>query len=262
MNQITTLQEAGQHLLAKGVVSDDMTVEGLQLLEVCGFSTSNAKARIDEQIRRHMLEKEVDFTISIVRDGRIKRNSYQFTFNAANHILLAAMTEQGKAARQEAIDMKTEQQGEVGLVELTQMFGSLIGAKNAEIEGAIQQVEEATRDLEARTRNAFQETQERLEHLEDSVAAANPLPEGYESIDSIRRSPKGTLSKPVATDLMINGSIPSRPHYHIYPGGRQDFTVYASAPARDLISTVIATADKVSPHFYQHCLVSGKFKIS
>lgn len=105
--QITTLEQAARHLMDVGAVEmNTMTVEGKQLLEVCGFSTSNAKARLDEQVTRHDFEINKDFTISIEREGNIKRNVYRFTMNAANHILLAAMTEKGKAARQQAIDLR------------------------------------------------------------------------------------------------------------------------------------------------------------
>ena len=105
--QITTLEQAGRHLMEVGVVDfETMTVEGKQLLEVCGFSTSNAKARLDEQVTRHGFEINKDFTISIEREGNIKRNVYRFTMNAANHVLLAAMTEKGKEARQQAIDLR------------------------------------------------------------------------------------------------------------------------------------------------------------
>lgn len=104
---ITTLEQAGRHLMEVGAVDfNTMTVDGKQLLEVCGFSTSNAKARLDEQVTRHDFEINKDFTISIEREGNIKRNVYHFTMNAANHILLAAMTEKGKAARQQAIDLR------------------------------------------------------------------------------------------------------------------------------------------------------------
>lgn len=105
---ITTLEQAATHLIESGKVDmNTMTVEGRQLLDVCGYSTSNAKARLDEQISRHKLELNKDFTISIIRDGNVRKNVYSFTLNAANHILLASITEQGKKARQEAINLKT-----------------------------------------------------------------------------------------------------------------------------------------------------------
>ena len=52
--QITTLEQAGRHLMEVGVVDfETMTVEGRRLLEVCGFSTSNARTEIARQIERH-----------------------------------------------------------------------------------------------------------------------------------------------------------------------------------------------------------------
>ena len=104
---ITTLEQAASHLISVGAVNmQTMQVEGRQLLEACGYSTTNAKARLDEQVAKHKFDINKDFTISIVRDGNVRRNEYAFTLNAANHVLLASMTEQGKVARQEAIEDK------------------------------------------------------------------------------------------------------------------------------------------------------------
>lgn len=105
---ITTLEQAGKHLVAEGVVNfEDMTVEGKQLLEVCGYTIDkDSKKTLDRQIKKHKFLEGVDFNIGIDADSesRVKPKVYQFTMNAANHILLAAMTDKGKAARQEAID--------------------------------------------------------------------------------------------------------------------------------------------------------------
>jgi len=105
---ITTLEQAGRHLMEVGAVDfETMTVDGKKLLEVCGFSTSNARAEIARQIERHGFNEGVDYSCSMVAtpSGQ-KSKSYTFTMNAANHVLLAAMTEKGKEARQQAIDMK------------------------------------------------------------------------------------------------------------------------------------------------------------
>ncbi len=105
---ITTLDQAAKHLMEVGVVDfNTMTVEGKQLLEVCGYEFGkDQKKFLDRLISRHEFEFNKDFTIDTIVEGNIKRNVYHFTMNAANHTLLAAMTEKGKAARQEAIDMK------------------------------------------------------------------------------------------------------------------------------------------------------------
>lgn len=105
---ITTLEQAGRHLMEVGAVDfNTMTVEGKQLLEVCGFSTSNARAEIARQIERHEFAEGVDYSCSMIAtpSGQ-KSKSYSFTMNAANHVLLAAMTEKGRVARQQAIDLR------------------------------------------------------------------------------------------------------------------------------------------------------------
>lgn len=109
-NQITTLNQAAAHLIEMDVVDmGTMKVEGKQLLEVCGYSTTTSQY-IERQISKHGFVIDVDFEINIDvhSESRVKPRVYTFTLNAANHVLLAAMTEQGKSARQEAINIKTE----------------------------------------------------------------------------------------------------------------------------------------------------------
>jgi len=112
---ITTLEQAGRHLMDVGAVDPKtMMVEGRRLLEVCGFSTSNARAEIARQIERHEFAEGVDYSCSMIATPSGQKSKiYNFTMNAANHVLLAAMTENGKAARQDAIDMKVEQQYQI-----------------------------------------------------------------------------------------------------------------------------------------------------
>lgn len=108
-NQITTLEQAGKHLMEQGVVNfNDMTVEGKQLLEVCGYSTGdgNYKKVLDRQIKKHNFLENKDFTTDIVVRGKHKVTEYHFSLNAANHVLLTAFTDKGREARQEAINLK------------------------------------------------------------------------------------------------------------------------------------------------------------
>ena len=109
--EIVTLEQAGKHLISEGVVDfeNNMTVEGKQLLEVCGYRTdSDVKKTLERQISKHGFKEGVDFNkgIDAFSESRRKPKIYNFTFNAANHILLAAMTDKGKQARQQAIDLK------------------------------------------------------------------------------------------------------------------------------------------------------------
>ena len=104
--EITTLAEAELVLRRKGVVLDEM-VEGKQLLEICGFGSGNPRETLKRQIEKHNLIDGKDFRHTYVTKG-IGRptKEYRFTVNSANHILLAAMTPEGKAARQDAINTK------------------------------------------------------------------------------------------------------------------------------------------------------------
>ena len=112
---ITTLEQAGRHLMEVGAVDfNTMTVEGKQLLEVCGLDTEKSAQSIARQIDKHGFELGKDFCTSMGKStGGRTPTVYHFTLNAANHVLLAAMTEKGKAARQDAIDMKVEQQYQI-----------------------------------------------------------------------------------------------------------------------------------------------------
>lgn len=116
--QITTLEQAGKHLVSEGVVNfEDMTVEGKQLLDVCGYNYGkDSKKFLDRQINKHKFKEGLDFNIDIDVDSesRVKPKVYSFSINAANHVLLTAFTEQGKAARQEAINLSTTVQDNGG----------------------------------------------------------------------------------------------------------------------------------------------------
>jgi phage antirepressor YoqD-like protein len=110
MSEITTLEQAGKYLMEKQIVNfENMTVEGKQLLDVCGFSYTdkNWGSVIDRQIIKHNFLENKDFYYSHINVGKGRpKKVMNFTINAANHVLLAAMTNNGKAARQEAIDDK------------------------------------------------------------------------------------------------------------------------------------------------------------
>lgn len=107
--QITTLEQAARHLMDVGAVDmNTMTVEGKQLLEVCGYEFGkDQKKFLDRITEQHGFIDGVDFSTEVSKStGGRPSTAYRFTMNAANHALLAAMTEKGKVARQQAIDMK------------------------------------------------------------------------------------------------------------------------------------------------------------
>lgn len=92
---ITTLEQAASHLMEVGAVdTKTMRVEGRRLLEVCGLDTEKAAQSIARQIDKHGFEVEKDFCTSMGKStGGRTPTVYHFTLNAANHVLLAAMTE-------------------------------------------------------------------------------------------------------------------------------------------------------------------------
>jgi len=137
--QITTLKQAAQHLMESSCVDmETMTVEGKQLLEVCGFSISNQRAEIARQIEKHGLIEGVDYSCSMsATPSGQKAKLHHFSMNSANHILLAAMTDKGKEARQEAIDLKVAVDSvPVEMVE-RQMMASLADRLTARAGGEI-----------------------------------------------------------------------------------------------------------------------------
>ncbi len=116
---ITTLDQAEEYLRATGIVRQTKSmlevVEGKMLLDVCGFSYTDRSitTRLNEQIKKHGLIEDEDYKkvcVTNYRDTKTQRGghnklAYIFDLNAANHILLAAMTTQGKQARQQAINL-------------------------------------------------------------------------------------------------------------------------------------------------------------
>lgn len=74
--QIATLEQAGKHLIAEGVVDfENMTVEGKQLLEVCGYTVDDkASQSLKRQITKHDFKEGVDFNTHIDTGAESRRN--------------------------------------------------------------------------------------------------------------------------------------------------------------------------------------------
>ena len=107
-NEVTTLEQAELAMRRAGIVKDDM-VEGKQLLETFGYSTANPLLQLKRFIDKHQLLEGKDFmNMNVHKSKGRPAQVYHFTIDAANHILLASMTPQGKEARQEAINDKKE----------------------------------------------------------------------------------------------------------------------------------------------------------
>lgn len=116
--RITTLEQAEITLYRNNAIvqyhEQDM-VEGKQLLNICGLSYTdrNWGSVLKRQFDRHSFEEGTDYVKSrahtLVGVGnRGASVTVYVTVNAANHILLAAMTQEGQDARQDAIDMRSQ----------------------------------------------------------------------------------------------------------------------------------------------------------
>lgn len=90
---ITTLDQAAKHLMDVGAVDfNTMTVEGKQLLEVCGYEFGkDQKKFLDRIIDRHGLIDGVDFSrIANASTGGRPSTSYHLTIEAASIVFANA----------------------------------------------------------------------------------------------------------------------------------------------------------------------------
>lgn len=105
--QITTLNQAAQHLYSLNIVDDQDMIEGKAMLEACGFNVSSYREQLSRVIDKHEFKDGVDFMRHIDVTHKKKGQKpwiYTFTIRAAKHVLLAAHTEKGKKARDTVID--------------------------------------------------------------------------------------------------------------------------------------------------------------
>lgn len=92
---ITTLAQAARYLNQEDVViyneDGSMSVEGKQLLGVCGYKYTNKNwgSVVDRQISKHSLVEGVDFKIEKTTSYKGRKSlRYYFTFDSAQTILL------------------------------------------------------------------------------------------------------------------------------------------------------------------------------
>lgn len=263
---ITTLKQANQLLIEKGVVDfENMTVEGKQLLEVCGYSTVNAKARIDEQITKHGFEINKDFTISIVRDGNAKRNEYTFTMNAANHVLLAAMTEEGKAARQDAIDMKSAQPIAQTGDPVLDMLSAMAESRKSQLE-LEKRLEQQNEALEM-CADVIDEHHERIEKFEQSAGVMQVHPANAEHFSKIRdrMSDEYGLTPEMTRKVLTELSYSPRPagqvkNNHENAGGGT-YTVWYRADVTKTFKRFASECERVTTTKCIHKDIEKRFKL-
>lgn len=269
--QITTLEQAENHLYRSFAVAlhdGEPMVEGKKLLEVCGFSYTgtegrdNSKRVLDRQIAKHTsFEEGVDFTVTLDGDGRIRRSVYHFTVNAANHILLAAMTPEGRTARQEAIDMRVEQQSQAPVVDWAQL-----AAVAASLVPATANLLSSVNDVQSRVTTVEGELGDVREQVEELYS--NDVPAGCLSTrEQIKPDIAPWLSEEKIRSALKNSGWPFEEYTRYIEGTKVASKAYyavhpeSGMSLEDFFLTIKFEAIPVSAVFYVHQLINGKFRI-
>ncbi|AUR86884.1 coil containing protein [Vibrio phage 1.090.B._10N.286.48.F1] len=250
---ITTLEQAASHLIEIGAVDmRNMNVEGKNLLDACGYKYGkDSKKFIDRQIAKHKFKSEIDFTIDTVVEGNIKRCVYYFTLNAANHVLLAAMTEQGKAARQEAIEIKTNTTPALTGDPLLDMMQMMVESRKDHLELS----------------SKVEEQGNKLAELEERTAILPSKPANTESIVYIRKRINDTYGLPARIVNEVLYSI----HYAPRAAGQvrnthdnasnSTYTVWNKSEVSKLFKRFVGECDMVTKTQAVHPSIDGRFKL-
>ena len=251
---ITTLEQAASHLISVGAVDmSTMMVEGKQLLDVCGYNYGrDSKKFLDRQIAKHGFVFGDDFTIDTVVEGKIRRCVYHFTLNAANHTLLAAMTEQGKAARQEAIDLKVNTTPALSGDPLLDMMQMMV---------------ESRKDHLALTAKV-EEQASKLAELEERTAILPSKPANAESIVYIRKRINDMYGLPSRIVNEVLYSI----HYAPRAAGQvrnthdnavnSTYTVWNKSEVSKLFKRFVSECEMVTKTQAIHPSIDGRFKLN
>ena len=224
------------------------------LLDVCGYSTKHARIEISRQISKHNFVENVDFMrsddVTHQKAGQVPK-IYHFTLNAANHVLLAAMTEKGKAARQEAIDMKVNQ------------TPSLTGDPLLDM---MQMMVESRKDHLALTEKV-EEQGNKLAELEERTAILPSKPANAESIVYIRKRINDLYGLPAR---IVNEVLYSM-HYAPRSAGQvrnthdnasnSTYTVWNKSEVSKLFKRFVSECDMVTKTQAVHPSIDGRFKL-
>ena len=249
--QITTLNQAAEHLIQQGAVDmTTMTVEGLMLLEVCGFRTeSDVNKSIDRQIAKHKFVDGVDYTLGINALSKMRAKQYKFTLNAANHVLLAAMTENGKLARQDAIDTKTETQP--------------VSTGNLMLDALI----ESQRQI-SEVKAQVDETAGKVAQLELQTAIMPCKPSNAVSITEIRKTinERHGLPQWVITDVINEMAYSPKPVGQVRndhaEANNSTYTVWYKVDVTKLFQRFTSECVMVTDNFAMHAHFDKRFKLT
>lgn len=251
--KITTLEQAASHLISVGAVNmQTMQVEGKKLLDTCGFNKNDSTA-IKRQIEKHNFLVGKDFVPSVAEStGGRPKEVYHFTLNAANHVLLAAMTEKGKAARQKAIDMKVNQTPALTGDPLLDMMQMMV---------------ESRKDHLALTEKV-EEQGNKISELEERTAILPSKPANAESIVYIRKRINDLYGLPARIINEVLYSI----HYAPRPAGQvrnthdnasnSTYTVWNTSEVTKLFKRFASECEMVTKTQAVHPSIDGRFKLT
>lgn len=252
---ITTLEQAASHLISVGAVNmQTMQVEGKSLLEACGYSSNHARIEISRQISKHGFVENVDFMrsddVTHQKAGQVPK-IYHFTLNAANHVLLAAMTEQGKAARQEAIEIKTNTTPALTGDPLLDMMQMMVESRKDHLELS----------------SKVEEQGNKLAELEERTAILPSKPANAESIVYIRKRINDMYGLPPRIVNEVLYSI----HYSPRAAGQvrnthdnasnSTYTVWNKSEVSKLFKRFVGECDMITKTQAVHPSIDGRFKL-
>ena len=255
---VTTLKEAATFLINADVVdfTNNNSVEGGQLLEVCGYDTnvSTQSRTIKRQIEKHGFISGVDFNPTMVESiGGRPKTIYHFTFNASQHVLLGSMTEQGKQARQEAINIK-ENVTNTSLVSLEGVGGML-------------QVLNGLYQTQVEQQQFNSEVSDRLAGIEEKTVILPNRPQNAESITTIRSRINNKYGLPqwVITEVLNTCSYAPRPAGQVKnsheESGDRTYTVWNIAEVNRLFERFVRECEHHSKTKSVHNLIEKSFKL-
>lgn len=254
--QITTLEQAASHLIEVGAVDmNTMQVEGKQLLDACGYSVKHARIEISRQISKHNFVEGRDFMrsddVTHQKAGQVPK-IYHFTLNAANHVLLAAMTEKGKAARQEAIDIKTNQTPALSGDPLLDMMQMMVESRKDHL-ALSEKVDEQSK---------------KLAELEERTAILPSKPANAESIVYIRKRINDMYGLP---PRIVNEVLYSSPYAPRAAGqvrnthdnaNNATYTVWNTSEVTKLFKRFVSECEHVTKTQAVHPSIDGRFKLT
>lgn len=229
-------------------------VEGKVVLEVSGLSLANPRAELKRQITKHGFIEGSDYSCSMVATPSGQRTKeYHFTIHAAHHVLLAAMTEQGKLARDEVIETKlaeTQFSNDPLLAQMQMMMS--IRQDQLVHQEKLLQLEQSHSDVLVR-----------LSNVEDKTQLVGNLKQGYIGRKDAWVTYGSCVSYDVFKKFANNLGMPEEP-YHYYRDGKEesDSRQYRIDHVQTLVNHIKLNAVQVTPFYFTHPDYKGRFHLN